>query len=46
LAATQDGQFIEVDSWDPDEKPPEPSTPPRVLIAAPAEKQSPGMRLF
>jgi HlyD family secretion protein len=46
LAATQDGQFIEVESWDPDEKPPEKSAPPRVLIAAPAEKQSPGMRLF
>jgi hypothetical protein len=46
LTGAQDGQFIEVERWDPDEPPPDTLTPPRVLIAAPAEKQSPGLRLF
>jgi HlyD family secretion protein len=46
LAATQDVQFAEVQDWDPDERPPSQATPPRVLIAAPTEKQSPGLRLF
>jgi HlyD family secretion protein len=46
VAATQDGQFVEVQDWDPDEKPPDRRYLPRVLIAAPSEKQSPGLRLF
>jgi HlyD family secretion protein len=46
LGTTQDGQFVEVQSWDPDEKPPDWARPPRVLIAAPAEKQSVGLKLF
>ncbi len=46
LTGAQDGQFVEVQAWDPDEKAPERRRPPRVLIAAPAEKQSPGLRLF
>jgi hypothetical protein len=46
LAAAQDGQFIEIQGWEPDEKTPEPTKAPRVLIAPPAEKQSPGLRLF
>jgi HlyD family secretion protein len=44
LAGTQDGQFVEVQDWDPDEKPPD--RLPRVLIAPPSEKPSPGLRLF
>lgn len=46
LGTAQDGQFVEVREWDPDEKPPDRERPPRVLIAAPAEKQSAGLRLF
>ena len=46
LTATQDGQFVEVQTWDPDEKPPDRRELPRVLIAVPSEKQSPGLRLF
>jgi HlyD family secretion protein len=46
LAGTQDVQFVEVKGWDPDERSPNPATPPRVLIAAPTEKQSLGLRLF
>jgi HlyD family secretion protein len=45
LAAAQDGQFIQVQGWDPDEKAPA-HVMPRVLIAAPAEKQSAGLKLF
>jgi HlyD family secretion protein len=46
LGGAQDGQFAEVDGWDPDEPPPSPQKPPRVLIAAPQEKTSSGLRLF
>jgi HlyD family secretion protein len=46
LAGTQDGQFAEVQSWDPDEPGPDQTKPARVLIAAPAEKQSAGLKLF
>jgi HlyD family secretion protein len=47
LGGAQDGQFIEVVAWDPDEPAPDRDHPPRVLIAAPGgEKQSPGMKLF
>lgn len=45
-AASQDGQFIEILAWDPDEPARNPQKPLRVLIAAPGEKQSPGLRLF
>jgi HlyD family secretion protein len=46
LGTAQDGQFVDLQAWDPDEKPPERGRPPRVLIAAPAEKQSAGLKLF
>ena len=46
LGTAQDGQFVDVQAWDPDEKLPERAQPPRVLIAAPAEKQSAGLKLF
>lgn len=45
-AAIQDGQYIEVLAWDPDEKPPSPDQPPRVLIATPADKSEKGLKLF
>jgi HlyD family secretion protein len=46
LGGVQDGQFVEVEGWDPDEPTPTPQKPPRALIAAPQEKSSPGLRLF
>ena len=46
LAGTLDGQFVEVQGWDPDEKSPDASKLPKVLIAPPSEKSSPGLRLF
>ena len=46
VTGVQDGQFVEVAGWDPDEKGPDPLRPPRVLIAAPGERSSPGLRLF
>jgi HlyD family secretion protein len=41
----QDGQYVEVLAWDPDEKPPATDHPPRVLIATP-EKNEKGLKLF
>jgi HlyD family secretion protein len=46
LGAVQDGQFVEVVAWDPDEHAPVPLKALRVLIAAPPDKASPGLRLF
>ena len=42
----QDGQFVEVLEWDPDEKPPAADHPPRVLIATTPEKSEKGLKLF
>jgi HlyD family secretion protein len=42
----QDGQYVEVLAWDPDEKPPSPERPPRVLIATTPEKADKGIKLF
>lgn len=43
----QDGQFVEVLEWDPDEPAPNPTKPPRTLIASPSpDKPAPGIRLF
>jgi HlyD family secretion protein len=46
LTGAQDGQFIEIGGWDPEEPAPTAGKTPRVLIAAPADKQSPGLKLF
>ena len=46
LTGAQDGQFVEISGWDPDEPAPVPTKLPKVLIAAPADKPSPGLRLF
>jgi len=45
-AAIQDGQYVEVLAWDPDEKPPTADRPPRVLIATPPDKSEKGLKLF
>lgn len=46
-SAIQDGQFVEVLEWDPDEPKPNPAKPPRALIASPSpDKPAPGIRLF
>lgn len=43
----QDGQFVEVLEWDPDEPAPNPAKPPRALISSPSpDKPAPGIRLF
>jgi HlyD family secretion protein len=44
--AIQDGQFVEVLEWDPDEKPPTAEHPPRVLIATTPDKSEKGLKLF
>src|SRR5947209_19486214 len=45
-AAIQDGPFVEVLAWDPDETPPPADHPPRVLIATTPEKAEKGLKLF
>jgi len=43
----QDGQFVEVLAWDPDETPPNPKKPSRALISSTGpDKPAPGIRLF
>lgn len=43
----QDGQFIEVLAWDPDESPPNAKKPPRALISSTSpDKPAAGIRLF
>lgn len=43
----QDGQYVEVLAWDPDEPPPDPKKPPRALISSTSpDKPAAGIRLF